>query len=194
MPRRTSGRQRRCREAHAPLRRALMMSISRIRRALPEDAAGIVAVLDVVAAERIHSAIDRVWTVEDERRFLEALSPREAIHVAIDDARGIVGLQILDRWSSILGSMAHVGQVGTFLLPEWRRLGVGRKLWNVTLAFARDAQYRKLVICVRGSNTSAQAFYQQLGFQDCGRLARQVMIDGVEDDEVLMERFVQPTA
>jgi ribosomal protein S18 acetylase RimI-like enzyme len=165
-------------------------SIPRIRRALPEDAAGIVAALEAVAAERIHSAIDRVWTVEDEGRYLEALSPREAVHVAVDHARGVVGLQVLDRWSSILGSMAHVGQVGTFLLPEWRGRGVGRQLWNATLAFARDARYRKLVIYVRGSNTQAQAFYRHLGFQDCGRLARQVIIDGVEDDEVLMELFV----
>jgi ribosomal protein S18 acetylase RimI-like enzyme len=164
--------------------------IPRIRRAIPEDAAGIVAALDVVVAERIHSAIDRVWTVADERCYLEALSPREAIHVAVDDVAGVVGLQILDRWSSVLASMAHVGQVGTFLLPEWRGRGVGRQLWNVTLAFARDARYQKLVICVRGSNFNAQAFYRQLGFQDCGRLARQVMIDGAEDDEVLMELFV----
>ena len=86
--------------------------------------------------------------------------------------------------------MAHVGQVGTFLLPEWRGQGVGRQLWNATLAFARDARYRKLVIYVRGSNTQAQAFYRHLGFHDCGRLARQVIVDGVEDDEVLMELFV----
>ena len=167
-----------------------MGSILRIRRAVPEDAAGIVAALNVVAAERIHSAIDRVWTVEEERRYLESRSPREVIHVAVDDTRGIVGLQILDLWSLILNSMAHVGQVGTFLLPEWRRRGVGRQLWNVTVAFARDAGYRKLVIQVRGSNTTAQAFYRHLGFTDCGRLARQVMIDGVEDDEVLMELFL----
>jgi ribosomal protein S18 acetylase RimI-like enzyme len=165
-------------------------SILRIRRAVPEDAAGIVAALHVVAAERIHSAIDRVWTVEEERRYLESLSPREVIHVAVDDTQGVVGFQILDLWSSILESMAHVGQVGTFLLPGWRRQGVGRQLWNATVAFARDAGYRKLVIQVRGSNTTAQAFYRRMGFTDCGRLARQVMIDGVEDDEVLMELFV----
>jgi ribosomal protein S18 acetylase RimI-like enzyme len=165
-------------------------SIPRIRRAVPEDAAGIVGVLDVVATERIHSAIDRVWTVNDERRYMEALSPREAIHVAVDEARGVVGLQILDRWSAILDSMAHVGQVGTFLLPAWRGVGVGRQLWNMTLGFARDARYRRLAIYVRGSNANAQAFYRHLGFQECGRLARQVVIDGVADDEVLMELFI----
>lgn len=158
-----------------------------IRRASPEDAAGIAAVIEVIAAERIHSAIDRAWSVEEERRYLQSLSPREAIHVAVDDVQGIVGLQVLDLWSPVLNSMAHVGQLGTFLLPDWRGRGVGRQLWRATLAFARDAGYRKLVIQVRGSNKPAQAFYRQLGFRECGRLARQVVIDGVEDDEVIME-------
>ena len=161
-----------------------------VRRAVAEDAAGIVAVLDTVASERIHSAIDCVWTVEEERRYLNSLSPRETIHVAVDEMGRVVGLQILDRWSSVLSSTAHVGQVGTFLLPTWRRRGVGRSLWNATVSFARDSGYRKLVIQVRGSNASARAFYESLGFRECGRLARQVMIDGVEDDEILMELFV----
>ena len=166
-------------------------STIRIRRAVPDDSAGVVAVISVIALERIHSAIDRAWTVDEERRYLESLSPREVVHVAVDDAQGIVGLQILDRWSSLLGSMSHVGQVGTFVLPNWRGRGVGRHLWQSTEIFARDARYRKLVIQVRGSNTDAQAFYRRLGFHTCGRLVRQVMIDGVEDDEVLMELFVR---
>ena len=149
------------------------------------------AVLEAVVSERIHSAIDRVWPVEDERRYLESLSSREAVHIAVGDHGQIVGLQSLDRWSPILDSMAHVGQVGTFLLPAWRGRGVGRRLWDATLAFAREAGYRKLVILVRGSNLAAQGFYRQLGFQVCGRLAAQVVIDGVADDEVLMEIFVR---
>jgi len=157
------------------------------------DATGIVAVIQTIAAERIHSAIDQAWTIEQESRYLESLSPREAFHVAVDAARGVVGFQSLDLWSPLLSSMAHVGQVGTFLLPAWRALGVGRRLWNATESFARNAGYRKLVIQVRASNTGAQAFYGRLGFQQCGRLTRQVMIDGFEDDEVLME-FLLPNA
>jgi ribosomal protein S18 acetylase RimI-like enzyme len=143
-----------------------------------------------VVAERIHSAIDHAWTAEEERGFLASLSPREAVHVAVDAAEGIVGLQILDRWSPLLASMSHVGQVGTFLLPAWRGAGVGRRLWTVTSVFAGRAGYRKIVAQVRGSNLAAQEFYRALGFEPCGRLARQVVVDGVEDDEVLMERFV----
>lgn len=156
---------------------------------MPADAAGIVNVLETVAAERIHSAIDRVWAVDQETQYLESLSPREAFHVAVDAAAGIVGFQSLDLWSSLLSSMAHVGQVGTFLLPGWRGLGVGRQLWSATEAFARESGYRKLAIQVRASNAVGQAFYRRLGFRECGRLTRQVIIDGSEDDEVLMEYF-----
>lgn len=156
---------------------------------MPADAAGIVNVLETVTAERIHSAIDRVWAVDQETQYLESLSPREAFHVAVDAAAGIVGFQSLDLWSSLLPSMAHVGQVGTFLLPGWRGLGVGRQLWSATEAFARESGYRKLAIQVRASNAVGQAFYRRLGFRECGRLTRQVIIDGSEDDEVLMEYF-----
>jgi ribosomal protein S18 acetylase RimI-like enzyme len=164
-----------------------------IRRAHAADAGGIAAVLAVVTAERIHSAIDRAWTADEERHYLESQSPREAVHVAVDDVRGVVGLQTVDLWSP-LTSMAHVGQVGTFLLPAWRRRGVGRRLWGATSTFAADAGYRKLVIQVRGSNADAQAFYRGLGFRDCGRLSRQVIIDGLEDDDVLMECFLERPA
>ncbi len=161
-----------------------------IRRALAADAGGIAAVMAVVTAERIHSAIDRAWTVDEQRQYLESLSTRQAYHIAVDGDRAVVGLQILDLWSPGLASMAHVGQVGTFLLPTWRHQGVGRHLWTATTAFAAEAGYRKLVVQVRGSNAAAQRFYRGLGFQPCGRLSRQVVIDGVEDDEVLMECFV----
>jgi GNAT superfamily N-acetyltransferase len=108
-----------------------------IERAGPDDAVGIVRVLETVVAERAWSAID-----------LASLSPREALHVARDPAAGTIGFQSLDLWSTLLPSMAHVGQVGTFLLPQWRGLGVGRTLWGATEAFARQSGYEKIAIQV----------------------------------------------
>lgn len=156
--------------------------MSSVRLATPDDAAAIAAVLQVIVSERVHSAIDRAWTADEERAYLTSLSSREVVHVAIDGDR-IVGLQVLDRWST-LDAMAHVGQVGTFILPSHRRRGLGHTLWAATAAFARVAGYRKLVIQVRGTNKAAQAFYGTLGFRECGRLAGQVVIDGVEEDEL----------
>lgn len=161
-----------------------------IRRATAGDASDIATVLRVVVGERVHSAIANAWSVEQEISYLASLSPREAVHIAIGEGGHVVGLQTLDRWSAQIESMAHVGQVGTFLLPAHRGRGIGRALWQATRAFAQTAHYRKLVIYVRGSNVGAQAFYHRLGFRACGRLQEQVIIDGVADDEVLMEVFL----
>jgi ribosomal-protein-alanine N-acetyltransferase len=161
-----------------------------IRRATADDADGVAMVLRSVVSERVHSAIDAAWTPEQQRSYLESLSSREAFHVAIAPSGNIIGYQSIDLFSPVLPSMAHVGQLGTFLLPEWRGRGVGQALCNVTLSFAASMGYRKLVIQVRASNQSARAFYKRLGFVECGRLRAQVMIDGVEDDEILMERFL----
>jgi L-amino acid N-acyltransferase YncA len=162
----------------------------RIRRATAADGVGIAGVLERVVAERAYSAIDRAWTPDEQRRYLAALSPRDAFHVAIDATGAIVGYQSLDRYSSILPSMAHVAQVGTFILPDWRGCGIGQLLFAATRQFALAAGYQKLVIQVRGSNAAAQGFYRRLGFIECGRLRDQVIIDGQKDDEIVMEMFL----
>ena len=127
--------------------------------------------------------------MDEEARYLESLSPREAFHVAVEPGWEIVGVQSLDLWARAFPAMAHVGQVGTFLLARRRGQGIGRRLWSATLQFARGAAFRKLIIQVRGTNVPAQGFYRALGFEECGRLKRQVVLDGVEDDEILMEFF-----
>jgi L-amino acid N-acyltransferase YncA len=162
----------------------------RIRRATVGDAEAIVTILTRIASERVHSAIERPWTLEQQRNYLASLSPRETFHVAVAGSGEAIGFQSLDLWSPLLGSTTHVGQLGTFLLTEWRRQGVGRALFQATESFARSSGYRKFLIQVRSSNTAAQLFYQQLGFVPCGRLTRQVVVDGQEDDEILMEFFL----
>jgi ribosomal protein S18 acetylase RimI-like enzyme len=161
-----------------------------IRRATEDDAIGIAAVMRRVIAERIHSAIDVAWNVEEQTRYLRSLSTREAVHVAIIGSGVIVGLQTLDLRAPSISSMHHVAQAGTFLMPEWRGQGIGNALFRITERFAGEAGYVKIVIQVRGSNASARRFYRKLGFRECGRLSRQVRIDGAEDDEILMELFL----
>jgi len=60
--------------------------------------------------------VARPWSPNDE---IEGLSPREVVFVAVADGR-VVGFQTLDRWASYPSFMDNVGQLGTFVLPEWR--------------------------------------------------------------------------
>lgn len=166
-----------------------MAGAFQVRRADAADADGIADVTHAVVAERVYSAIDRAWSADEERRYLASLSSREAFHVAVADSGQIVACQSLERYSTVLTTMSHVAQVGTFVLPSWRGRGVGASLFEATRRFAVSEGYRKAVITVRGSNAPALSFYRRLGFVECGRLSRQVALDGVEDDEVLLEMF-----
>jgi len=161
-----------------------------IRRATEADAEAIIAILEGIASERIYTAINRPWSADRQRQHLASLSAREVIHVAETEPGAIVGYQPLELWAPSLDSMAHVGQIGTFLRPEWRRRGIGEALFQRAVDFARKHGYLKFVIQVRSSNTSAQDFYRRLGFRECGRLHRQVRIGEHEDDEIIMEFFL----
>lgn len=160
-----------------------------VRRARPDDAGAIAAIWTVICAERVYTAVNRPFTPEQERAYIASLSDREGVFVAEVDGR-IVGFQSLDLWVRYTDSFDHVGTLGTFVLPEWRGRGIGRRLAEHTLAFARAHGYEKLVVYVRAGNRRAQDFYRSLGFVPCGVLTRQVRIDGRYEDEVLMEMFL----
>jgi L-amino acid N-acyltransferase YncA len=161
-----------------------------VRAAVEKDAGQIVSVLREIARDRVYTAITEPWSEARQQRYMRGLSRREAIHVAEDRHGKTIGYQVLDLWAPTIASMAHVGQVGTFIQAGWRRRGVGAALFGRTRAFALSRQYAKFVVQVRSGNAPAQSFYRQLGFQDCGRLARQVRVDGMEEDEILMELFL----
>ncbi len=160
-----------------------------IRKATNADAAGISAIWEIIVAERKFSAVRRAWSADEQVAYLNRLSAREATFVA-DAGDRIVAFQTLDRWVIYPSFMDHVGQLGTFVLPEWRGQRVGQRLAHAMFAFTRSHEYQKLVIWVRESNTAAQQFYARLGFRECGRLSRQLMINDSYDGEVLMERFL----
>ena len=157
-----------------------------IRRATPDDAEAISAIWEVVCAERVFTAVNRPFTPQQERDYIMSLSEREGMFLAVVDGQ-IAGFQSLDLWAKYADSFDHVGVMGTIILPEWRRKGIGHRLAEHTLDFARASGYEKIIIYVRAGNTGAQAFYRSLGFVPKGVLARQVKIDGQYEDEVFME-------
>ena len=161
-----------------------------IRPGTEADAEDIAELFALIAGERVHSAIDRPFTASEQRDYISSLSAREGIFIAENQENEMVGFQTLEAWARSIHSMRHVAQLGTFLPRDSRRQGIGSALFTHTAAFARRAGYTKLVIQVRASNSAALAFYRKLGFEPAGRLRRQVMIDGVEDDELLFELFL----
>lgn len=48
-----------------------------------------------------------------------------------------------------------------------------------------------MIIKVRSNNQGALTFYQKHGFNEVGRLKREIKIDGKYEDHVLMEKFLE---
>jgi phosphinothricin acetyltransferase len=98
-----------------------------------------------------------------------------------------VGLQSVDLLVSFAASMRHVGTIGTWLRPEARGSGLGRRMARHSVAFAREQGYEKFVIQMLASNARARRFYEGLGFREIGVARRHVRLGDELHDEVYME-------
>ncbi len=160
-----------------------------IRKASVADAKAISSIWEVICAERKFTAVNKPFTPQQEREYISSLSDREGIFIA-EIEKQIIAFQSIDLWGKFTDSFDHVGTIGTFILPKWRRIYIGRQLTNYTFRFARMNGYEKIIIYVRAQNTGAINFYKNLGFIQKGVLTEQVKIDGQYEDEIFMELFL----
>ena len=160
-----------------------------VRRATVDDAASIASVLNGVIAEGNLTIFETPFSAEDERRFIESLGPRSALHLADDDG-DILGVQSIDLFSAVSRSVGHVATMGTWLRSDARGRAIGRKLFDESAAFARLNGYTKIVIQVLAVNERALRFYRRLGFSDLGIARKHIRLGEVFHDEIYLEMFL----
>jgi ribosomal protein S18 acetylase RimI-like enzyme len=160
-----------------------------IRKARSQDAEEISKIWTIICSEKIYTAVNKPFKPEQEEAYIDSLSKREGIFLAIKEGQ-IVGFQSLESWAKFTDSFNHVGTIGTFIHPDWRRKKIGKTLADYVFNFAQENNYEKLVIYIRATNTSAIKFYKELGFIKRGRLINQVKIDNEYEDEIFMEMFL----
>jgi dephospho-CoA kinase len=154
-----------------------------------DDADSIRTVLNSVIREGGFTVLDRTLTVAQERVFLRRLPARTRLTLA-QIGNVVAGFQIIEPYVTYTGAMDHVATLGSYMLAPLRRQGLGGAMSRATFAAARELGFSKLVVSVRADNPGAQEFYAALGFQPCGRLARQAFIDGRWLDELIYELFL----
>jgi L-amino acid N-acyltransferase YncA len=161
-----------------------------VRTAQPEDAAGIVAVLNPIIDARIYTVLDAPLTAEAEREFILTFPERGVFHVAVDQNGTIVGFQSMEPFATYTHAFDHVGVLGTFVDLRRRRQGIAARLFEATLAAAIRKGYEKIFTFVRGDNAAALATYLAHGFRTVGTAEKQAKIDGRYVDEVLIEKIL----
>lgn len=70
------------------------------------------------------------------------------------------------------------------VLPQCRRLGLGRKMMDAMVGYARDNQALAISLEVRESNTAARKLYESYGFQ--AEAMRKAYYHNPTEDAVIM--------
>jgi RimJ/RimL family protein N-acetyltransferase len=137
-----------------------------VRKAEPGDAEALTELGDAVGSE------PEGWLVTtngwrdaaDERRYLRAIRryPNAAVYVAEDEDGLIVGRLSIARDQH--PACRHVADLGLMVAATHRRRGIGTKLLEAAVAWARQAGVRKLELHVFPHNAGAIKLYEQFGF------------------------------
>jgi len=162
-----------------------------IRRATPDDAAGVAAVLNGVIAGGRHSLLDTPFTEVEERAYIEALPERSFLHVA-EAAGDIIAFQTVNLWNTFTTrELDHVATMGTYVDERHRRRGVGAALAAASFAAALEMGYEKIFTDLRADNLDSLGYHLALGFTIVGAARRHARVAGRDIDVIFIERFLK---
>ncbi len=162
-----------------------------IRKAKPDDAEAVVAILNPIIEAGGYTVLDAPLTAEFERQYIVNFSPRGIFHVAeLRRDRGVVGLQSLEPFATYTHAFDHVAVMGTFVALPHQRQGIGTCLSEATFEAARRAGYEKIFTYVRADNLASLVFHLRLGFRIVGTAQRQARIGGRYVDEIIIEMLL----
>ncbi len=163
-----------------------------IRDVGPDDAEAVLQILNPIIEARTYTALERPYTVAEERAFIAEPPPRRIWKAAIGKGDGrMLGYQILEPFAPYTAAFDHVATIGTFVDLSLRRQGIARRLFAATFEAAAKAGFEKFFTFVRSDNPAALATYLAQGFTVVGTARDHCRIDGRYIDEVMIERWLK---
>lgn len=161
-----------------------------IREARPEDAAALIVHFRQIFAEPginlITEADEFSPPVESESRIIRQManSPNSLFLVAEIDDR-IVGQLTLEGGKR--RNVQHTAVLGITVANGWRGRGVGHRLIDYAIRWARESDViTRVELHVFSRNERAMRLYEEFGFIVEGRRRNAVIRDGVYLDDLVM--------
>ncbi|MFS1506362.1 N-acetyltransferase family protein [Vibrio lentus] len=162
-----------------------------IREVTVEDAQGIIDVLNPIIIEARYTILDKTFTVDDEKAFIESFPERGVFSVAVNEATSqLLGFQNVEPFATYTKAFDHVGIIGTYVDANSRGQGVAKQLFDYTFKSAKAKGYEKLFAYVRANNERALSVYLKQGFEIVGTAKKHGKIGDQYFDEVLIEKFL----
>jgi len=158
-----------------------------VRRAGASDAGALVALAEQVAREEGGWILttDAWRSVGEERRYLRAARRHPDVAVFVADVGGaVVALLALSRAPH--PSSRHVADLGIMVAATHRGQGVGTRLLEEAVGWARTSGILKLELHVFPWNEPALRLYESFGFEREGYRKNHYERDGEYVDAILM--------
>jgi len=163
----------------------------KIREVVINDAEGITHLLNPIIIEGLYTVLDKTFTTEEEKIFIDNFPDKGVFNVALmDDDLSVIGFQNVEPFATYTSAFDHVGIIGTFVDAKHRDKGVSSALFNATFELFRSKGYKKLFAYVRGDNERALAVYLKQGFEVIGTAKNHAKVNDVYIDEVLIEKWL----
>jgi phosphinothricin acetyltransferase len=160
-----------------------------LRSATVADARSTAELLNAIIAAGGLTSMGDPLSVESQAEYLRSFLDLELFLLAEDSATGrLAGLQSLEPYRPGEPSLAHVGEISSFVADVFRGQGIGSLLTEHLLQVAQRKGYRKVMALIRADNFGAQAFYARHGFRLVGTLTEHTLCRGRFLDQVLCER------
>ena len=177
-------------EAPAPTPAPMPAPAVRIRPAVPDDAAALIAHVNHLCAEPgvfIPMAPGEfTHTVEEERKLLaDVAASANSVFLVAEAGGEVVG--VLNCRGGKRRATRHAATLGVAVRRDWRGRGVGTALLRRAVEWARaTGVVTRLELEVYAANDRAVRLYERLGFVREGVKRRAVLHDGRYEDELVM--------
>lgn len=164
-----------------------------IRPAEPGDAEKMLSYLNQAGGETDNLLFGKEGvpiTVQQEEDLIREMnsSPNSQMFIAYSNGQ-IIGI------ASIRGSrprrIAHRGEIGLSVLKDFWGLGIGSKLMDELISFARSKDIEIITLEVRSDNDRAIRLYEKFGFEKFGTYRQFFKIEGHYHDAEYMNLYLK---
>jgi ribosomal protein S18 acetylase RimI-like enzyme len=162
-----------------------------IRPSHDDDAPGLAALIDAVAAEGefIAAVPGEPDTIEQSSRLVSVVH-EGGLTLTLEVDGVPAGHVLVNRRAG--RHYAHVGEIAILVSNAQRGAGHGRSLMEMAIAWGRAVGLAKLSLRVFPDNQRAIALYRSLGFQDEGLVKGEVRMPSGDRDMLLMGLALTP--
>lgn len=145
--------------------------------------------LDIVARERKYLKFVTGFPIDVTREFVRNAESENFAQFFVVENENVIG------WCDIISNnhegYVHVGNLGIGILMQYRKKGIGSKLLEKTLAYAKDENHiEKVELEVFETNEAAISLYKKFGFIEEGRKTKARKLAGKYEDILLMAKEI----